>query len=155
MLLKLVIYFALWCSAAATKLDELDILLQCNQPIEVKFRSEFFSEEAKCIAFHSDSIPSLMEVLFQVENESDAEVSSSQSNLASKFKIKLLFPGEGLLNGYAGFVLGDSHGNRNSVDSEAMVHILWDESMNVDNVHFRKYISSSKVTAKEGFYQVS
>ena len=138
------------------RLDELNINLICNEPLEIKFRTELLSEEAKCVTFHSDRVPSIIEVLFQVESDIDTDISSDHSELASKFNIKLLYSNENGVSFGKGYNFMDSDEKLPSgVISSSIKSIVWDEAMNVDNVHFRKYLSSTQDELGKGFYQVS
>ena len=134
------------------RLDELSIDLICNEPLEIKFRTELLSEEAKCVTFHSDRVPSIIEVLFQVESDIDTDISSDHSELASKFNIKLLFPSDKS----EGYSFMDSHENLafGDVSSSSIKSIVWDEALDFETAHTRKWSSHEGHTLK-GLYSVS
>ena len=144
------IYCILWRIADAASSGELDISLQCNQPVEIKFNIELLPEGAKCVEFYSTSVPSVVETYF----ESDSITGADKPSAFSKFKIKMLFP-KFNSDEIQGIILRDD----NSIDTPAeldsqMTSLTWGESMDVGSVYIRKWSSMSKVEVS-GLYAVS
>ena len=110
--------------------EDLEIQSGCDEPMKAVFKSSFQPLESKCITFHADTVPAVVDVFFMVE--------SMGSTLDTPITFTLELPDDVLES--KKITLGDTNNP-------------WDEFLDMYNAHIRKWVSNIEYSTS-GEYKV-